>query len=83
MLKIVDTKEEGSNLKFTAAIFQLLIPAFLSGLIGFSSFFITLLATNVLYHQDFMIDLGNILLSSVGFLCLFILSFLERGKKNN
>ena len=76
-----------SDEKFKGAIFYQLLVALIAGSIGFLTFFATLVMIKLFYHMIsqfniFTIDISDILLSSIGFLCLFLISFLEGSGKN-
>ena len=77
-----------SEIKSQGAAFHQLIVAFIAGSIGFCTFFTTMvlikLFSHIIGHIDiFAIDFSDILLSSIGFLCLFLFSFLENSSKKN
>jgi hypothetical protein len=76
-----------SNFKYSGVIFQSFLPAFLSGLIGFIIFFAVLVFIrffdHVIGYKIFAVEMEDILLSSIGFLCLFMLSFLKHFTKRN
>lgn len=87
-LMIQNLKGGLSETKLPGTVIHHFIVALISGFIGFSSFFITLifikLFNNLTGHFNiFTIDYSDILLSSIGFLCLFIISFLETLQVKN
>ncbi len=72
--------------KLPGALFYQLIVALIAGSVGFLTFFTTLVLVKLFYHvighfEIFTIDTGDILLSSIGFLCLFLISFLQNSSK--
>lgn len=72
--------------KLPGAISHQLLVAIIAGLIGFSTFFSTLvlfkLYNRIFGHLPvFTIDTSDILLSSVGFICLFLISFLDNSSR--
>jgi len=78
-----------SETKVPGTIFYQLIVAVIAGLIGFSTFFTTLVLFKLFSHLTgrlpiFTIDTSDLLLSSVGFVCLFLISFLDNssGKRS-
>lgn len=75
-----------SDAKLQGTVFHQLIVAIIAGIVGFFSFFTTLilfkLTNHILGHLPvFTIDTSDLLLSSIGFICLFIISFLENSSK--
>jgi hypothetical protein len=75
--------------KLPDTIFYQLLVAIIAGLAGFSTFFATLILFKLYNHlighlPVFTIDTSDILLSSIGFICLFLISFLDNssGKRN-
>jgi hypothetical protein len=77
-----------SEEKLTATVLHQFIVAFIAGSIGFCTFFTTLVLTKLFSHvigyiSVFTIDYSDILLSSIGFLCLFLLSFLQNSSKKD
>ena len=75
-----------SEVKVQKTLFYKLLVALIAGSVGFGTFFSALVITNLLKHimdhfYTFTISTGDILLSSVGFLCLFLFSFLENSSK--
>ena len=78
-----------SETKLPATIFYQLIVAVIAGLVGFSTFFTTLVLFKLFSHITgnlpiITIETGDLLLSSVGFVCLFLISFLDKssGKRS-
>ena len=68
-----------------SAFYQLLV-ALIAGSIGFCTFFTTLVFFKLYNHifghlEIFRIDTSDILLSSIGFICLFLISFLDNSSK--
>ena len=68
------------------AIFHELLVAVIAGLVGFFTFFSTLLLFKFYNHifghlPVFTIDTSDILLSSVGFICLFLISYLDNSSR--
>jgi hypothetical protein len=76
-----------SEAKLSGSIFHQLAVAVIAGFVGFITFFTTLVIIKLFYHiigrfSVFTIDTYDFLLSSIGFLCLFLISFLENSSKN-
>jgi hypothetical protein len=66
--------------------FHQLFVAIIAGTIGFCTFFTTMvffkLINNLFEHLSvFRIDTSDLLLSSIGFICLFLISFLDNSSK--
>lgn len=75
-----------SETKLPGIIIHQLLVALIAGLVGFSTFFATLVLFKLYNHlighmPAFTIDTSDILLSSVGFICLFLISFLDNSSK--
>ena len=75
-----------SETKLSGTIFHQLLVALIAGLVGFSTFFATLVLFKLYNHLTghlsmFTIDTSDILLSSVGFICLFLISFLDNSSR--
>jgi uncharacterized membrane protein YqhA len=75
-----------SETKLPGTISHRLIVAIIAGLVGFSTFFATLILFKLYNHLTghlaiFTIDTSDILLSSVGFVCLFLISFLDNSSR--
>jgi hypothetical protein len=75
-----------SEEKLPESVLHQFVVAFIAGSIGFCTFFTTLvlikLFSRIIGHISvFTIDYSDILLSSIGFLCLFLLSFLQNSTK--
>jgi hypothetical protein len=72
-----------SEAKLSGTDFHRLILAVIAGSIGFCTFFTTLVLFKFFNHifgylPVFTIDTGDILLSSIGFICLFLIPFLDK-----
>lgn len=86
MFRLTNSDLKGVSSYFkSSGIFRRIFISVLSGLIGFSAFFITVILIKFFYHfigefEVFEIDTGDFLLSSIGFVFLFLLSFLESLK---
>ncbi|MBU0561475.1 MAG: hypothetical protein KJ799_05620 [Bacteroidetes bacterium] len=57
-----------------------------SGLFGFSTFFAVLIFTKLLSYwigtyEEFVVDLDDVFLSSIGFVLVFLIKFLENFKE--
>jgi uncharacterized membrane protein len=88
-IMINNLKDGISENKLPGTIFNQLLVAVIAGLVGFSTFFATLVLFKLFNHLSghlgvFTIDTSDILLSSVGFVCLFLLSILDNysGKRS-
>ncbi len=83
-LMIQNLKGGLSETKLPGTIFHQLLVAIIAGSVGFFTFFATLVLIKLFYHvvghfTIFTIDTSDVLLSSIGFLCLFLISFLENS----
>jgi hypothetical protein len=75
-----------SETKLPGIGFHQLLVAIIAGLAGFFTFFTTIILIkffdNLLGNLSvFRIDTNDLLLSSIGFLCLFLISFLDNSSK--
>lgn len=76
----------GLSEKTSGVIFHDLIVALVAGSVGFLTFFSTLILIKIFDHlighiKILTIDKGDILLSAIGFLCLFLISYLQSFSK--
>lgn len=72
--------------KLQGTIFHQMVVAIIAGTVGFVTFFATLVLFKLINHISgrlpvFTIDTSDLLLSSIGFICLFMISFLENSSK--
>jgi hypothetical protein len=74
------------SVHFNFLIKYILLPI-RSGILGFATIFIVLIATKyfsfLLHREDtFSIDLNDVMLSSIGFFCLFLIYILKNSKQD-
>ncbi len=77
-----------SETKLPGTIFHQLLVAIIAGVAGFSAFLTTIILIKFFNHllgylSFFSIDTNDLLLSSIGFLCLFLISLLDNSTKKN